>query len=734
MYLFTVDDFLLDMPEKVPLNTDPTKNVKEWLASSQNEFSAPATALSSQLSTQDLGHPVEVSKSKIQLHTHTKKSTSPPKVISAPPCQEDWDKIEVLPDTEDINTKNKENIVDPMDLEPFSFDEYTTENPRRSSRKRDYKNESNPNLQVREESADKHSSKNSSSEAEKKSTKIKQNWSNVKKMRKEFSKLNKMNRSKLNVSIEMCKKAQNTNKPKEPPVVVSQQAAYVIDDNTPDVMNSNKEKTSIIKSSDGSFRTETKTNEKHTSNNISKINEDFNEPHKLSNNSSKSQVTKKSDDIITPHNDDNHKECAENLEDNASLGVKDKPLLVDRSTPSNCSKTCGQETEKKSCMPFIKKSALRQNTTEDNCVKIVQNEIESNTNDDIEISIKIGNTITNIFIKKKQDDVQLKVNTDREIQTSLGPYNLPNQQDASCSPFKEVNVVNLQLNIDGNKVQKVTPVSKTVSTKINTDSADTATANFEITDSVEKEISDVMDCIEIDNAVNKPVQNIAQVAITPSITKSQTKNLKMTNINEIEDLNDMDIFESDSVKEANVQLLINTKHAPSEIIPTMKSKKSQRVPDKRDRDVNEETEMPSNKKQKINADNSQTVLHERTENENNMDIANDSESMSYDKIMGQVFENIDAEIKSQNTIKNTQRNNKPSNTTIQSQCSQIIHKTQKSKSMHTQKHIPPPTSNTQEHINQKFSENIFSMVEKDNESHSEIKKDNSQVNIINSIN
>lgn len=723
-----MDDFLLDIPE-VPTNTDPTKNVKEWLASSQNQFSAPA--LSSQLSTQDI-RLVEVSTSKIQLYTHAKKSVSPQKVVCAPPYQEDWDKIEILPDTEDTNTKNKANIICPMDIEPFCFEEneYTTKNPRRSSRKRDIKNDSNPDFRVRDPSAEKHSSKNSSTEIEKKSSKVKQNWSNVKKMRKEFSKLNKINRSKLNVSIEMCKKAQSTTKPKEPPIAVSEQAGYVIDDNTPDKVNTEKEEANSKKLSSGSVEAERSKKQKPQSN-------DNNEPHKLSNNSYISQVKEKSDDIIY-HNEKNIQlKCVKELEDNTSssktkpdcLPVKDKQSLVDLSINSSCK--VSDPIILNNCMPFIKKSALHKKNTEANCVQVIQNEIESDdvTNtDDIEITIKIGTTITNILIKKKQEDVQLKVNTDREIQTSLGPYNLPKQQDAACSPLKEINVVNLQLNMDGNKVQKVTPVCETVSTKKNTDSADTATANFEITDSVEKEISDVMDCIETNNAVDKPKQKIAQVSKTSSITKSlQTKDIKMTDktdMSEIEELNDLDIFESDSVKEVNVRMLKNTQHAPSEIISTMKTKKSQRVPDKRDRDCNEEIEMPSNKKQKIDEDKSQSVMKDVAEDKNiEMDIANDSESMSYDKIMGQVFENIDADIKTQNTIKNTQKSNKPNNSSIQTQCSQVI-KTQRNKSLFTQKHVP---LKTQEHINQKYSENIFSMIEKNSESHSETRKDNSQV-------
>lgn len=727
-----VNEFEMFVAQDNIQSDDPNKNVQDWLASSQNHFSAPA--LSSQQSLQDALPSVELSASNIQIHTHTKKTISPEKVVHAAQPQVDWDKIETLPDTEEICTKKNENIIGPMDLEPFFIDEneYTTENPRRSSRKRDSK--SDPKVQKRELSGDKHSSKNSSSETEKKSLKSKQNWSNVKKMRKEFSKLNKINRNKLNVSIEMCKKAQNTitkNKPTTP-VAASQQACYNIDENTPDLVihNDTHVATKPILVNENAPKMEDVLN---TDNNKKRVLKD---QHKLSDNTNTNSQSKKTCDDAgieevnnTPINENKSAE-----QTGSNIPILESNLLlnsVNSCVPNN------DETRTPN-LPFLKKSALHKQSTEDNCIKVTQNKISStnltSNTDDIEISIKIGNTITNIFIKKSQNDVQVKLNTDREIQTSLGPHALSTRNDVGCSPIKEITVQNLELNIeDENKVS----ISKSTGTKKNTASADTATVPFEITDSVERELSKVMEQGEPDktstqNSCQSP-NHYKTLKSLPIIIKTR-ENPNKISAEDMEYLNDIDIFDSGSVKGSCVQLLKNTKHMPSEILmPTAKNKKSQKHPDKRDRESNHDKEIPSSKKLKTDFTTQGKGPRTMGSQKEIEDFANDSEHMTYDALMGQVFANIDADI--QNSKNNNTKKLTPSIIVedkipkTQIEFSQIIHKTQH-KVARKDTSIAIETKNVPKDIvNAKYSENVFSLLEKNSEPLSALEK-NKQVNIM----
>lgn len=711
LFCFSVDDFEFDIPEKTQVS-DPTKNVKDWLASSQNHFSAPV--LSSQQSTQDAPPPVELSSSKIQIHLKTTKTQSPVKVVLTPQPQEDWDKVEILPDTEELNTKSKVNIVEPIDLEPFFIDdnEYTSDNPRRSFRTREIKPDGIPPRQ--NVSSDK-VFKNSSTDTEKHLLKSKQNWNSVKKMRKEFGKLNKKIKSKLNVSIEMCKKAQSKSKrqPITPPET-SKQLIYNINDDTPDTA-----KEITVKNPTASFKE-----------NVNTADESPKEVHTAKTTKSEN----KSRELIEMDIDENqHKILEKSIT---------KSMVVNEFTTSNSDvNKSNPETNVANSVkiPFIDTRNLRQPPPDDNSVVITQNEVNTDTmstnTDDIGISIKIGSRIINIVIKKKQNDMELKLNTDREIQTSLGPYGLISKNDAACSPIKNVSVQNIELNIaEGNVVE----VNKSIiSTKKNTASADTATAQFEITDSVERELSNVMECI-VPGSYKKNKKT--PIGKTTTKVKSQqvneTKAIENEMPEEMEGIDDLDLFvNSGSVKDTDVQLLKNTKPAPSEILViSSKNKKHQKLSDKRDRDVDIDDDiedMPQNKKRKTEVNSGATQKHiEQPADPINSPLGvrstsqvQDSENINYDAIMGQVFANIDADIKSSQK-KDTTKEILTETTTIQTnkntsrpnlQLSQIIHKTpvsqQKSYSVIKVKN----SSVTEDFANEKYSENMFSMLDKDSE-------------------
>lgn len=706
--LFNVklDEFNLDTPGELDSEKDPDKNVKDWLTSSQNHFSAPIQ--NSEGFSQDLpqpSNPLEVSASNIIIHTDTRKTVSPPKVVHVPPPQDDWDKIEPMP--EPIITNKSENIIGPMDIEPFFVDdtEYTTDNPRRSSRKRDLKDES----ATKELSSNMHSSRDSSADNDKKSQKSKQNWNNVKKMRKEFSKLNKKNRNKLNVSIEMVKKTQNPKPVVKTPITTQQM--YNIDDNTPEISNKENEDVNI--------------NQNELVNEI--IDSEVNLPEKENKKNSDSIKNVVQEMEIVPNDI-----CEE---DKASNNINKESC-----TTSNYIEQT-TEVQKETLvpqlkMPFIKKGALNPQKVENSVMKINADPIQpisSENTDDIEISIKIGNTITNIVIKKKEKDVQVKINTDREVQTSLGPDHLA--KTTNTVP-KSTNTQNIDISIandnkDGQKpfikIQESSstkqqavnmnefnkfPVvdnvmDKTTSLKKNTASADTATAQFEITESVEKELSKIMECEDSDHEEIESVKSIPK-------QQSGKVNKIVEQSENIDDFNDLDIFHSGSVKEAQVQPL--KEHAPSEILgSTICSKFRTQKLAKRNRDINDGDVLPNNKKIKITpADKNKNVENQPQP---------DSEPINYDAIMGQVFASIDADMedirKSQEVVSGSILKDK-----VNSQLNIVaemnkknltqIKNTQISKKMLTQTNTEM-TPNLKEYFNEKHSENVFSIVEKDDE-------------------
>lgn len=706
------------MPGEIDSEKDPDKNVKDWLTSSQNHFSAPIqNSETFSQESQQPANPLEVSASNIIIHTDTKKIVTPPKVVHIQPPQDDWDKIEPMPEPAVISTKN-ENIVGPMDIEPFFVeDEYTTDHPRRSSRKRDLKSDDIPG-KMNDLSSNMHSSRDSSGDNDKKSQKAKQNWNNVKKMRKEFSKLNKKNRSKLNVSIEMVKKTQNLKPAINTPVATPQ--AYNIDDNTPDVTNKENELNNInsklpIDDKQGEHayqNTDMKPVEKVSSKDIGK---------EAESKSGQNQVHHPQNNII-PSIDENSMN---------TVVIKDNKRITSSKHSENVTQNNIPAVNK---MPFIKKGSLNPKTknkfdliTNDN----IEEPVAAENNDDIEITIKVGNTITNIVIKKKQSDVQVKINTDREVQTSLDSHSDKNND---CV-MKDMNTRNIDINVENKRTEEQKPIvvninesqivqkpriienknlhvvesnlDKTTSGKKNTASADTATAQFEITESVEKELSKIMECDVVDDQEGNVKSIPSQVPQVKELKADKT----VEQIENIEDLNDLDIFNSGSVKEANVHILKD--NAPSEILGTVRSKfRTQKLAEKRDRE-NDEVLLPTNKKTKMNSEENVIV----------QDVPPDSEPINYDAIMGQVFASIDADmedirksqevgsvsiLKEKGPSKNIQEHK--TNPKIPSQ----MQKTQTIKNVASQMNVEI-TPNLNEYFNERHSENVFSIVEKDDE-------------------
>ncbi|KOB76281.1 Breast cancer type 1 susceptibility protein-like protein [Operophtera brumata] len=693
LFGFAVNECLLDFGEPESEN-DPAKIVKDWLASSQNNFSVPAQ--SSDPSSLDLiqnYEQLEKSSSKIQVHTTTRKTISPERVARVSTSQGDWDKIEVMEETEVVE-KNKENIRGPMDIEPFNIDdtEYTTNHPRRSLRKRQVNN--NDALFNTDNSSflEKENPKDASSEMVKKSNKIKQNWNNVKKMRKEF---NKINRSKLNVSFEMCKKTQSTVKPNAVLQKANTPTVYEIDENTPklpltDLPDIEMDKVVLFASS----------------NNIDNdvISSEQTEKDNLQNSkcTANENIQNQSTRIMSQSVLDNAEQ--------SSIPIDQVKTYIENNQTAS---------EKRVRMPFYKKSALCTSAVVQNSdqvqkekeeIKTVNHNIESN--EDVVITIKVGNTTTNIVISKK-NDVQLNVKTDKEVQTSCSLQN-----DANISPPQEMEKRSISIKTNSNNSIKIehkqitdefkkqvnidipivpeikNQASSLKSAKKNTASADTGTGQYEITESVEKELSSIMAYAEIEEPLKTksvPIpEKISQKVITaaPRSNPEKTSQIKYTpkpqldpeNIplkvlvtnsqtipmdqDDLEYLNDLDIFESDTVKETNVQLLKYANNTtPSEIlISTAHNRnKTQKTYEKRGIDVNDEN-LPTSKKQKLN-----TKDKKRDENptadlaKQSKTIQPDSESMNYDSIMDQVFASIDADmeqIKSQNVLSQKLPDNK----------------------------------------------------------------------------
>ncbi|CAB3247847.1 unnamed protein product [Arctia plantaginis] len=75
LFKIQLDEFSLDTPGDIESDKDPVKNVKDWLTSSQNHFSAPIQ--NSETFSQDSQqpqNPIEISASNVIIHTKEKKS------------------------------------------------------------------------------------------------------------------------------------------------------------------------------------------------------------------------------------------------------------------------------------------------------------------------------------------------------------------------------------------------------------------------------------------------------------------------------------------------------------------------------------------------------------------------------------------------------------------------------------------------------------------------------------
>ncbi|KAL4703810.1 hypothetical protein ACJJTC_011610 [Scirpophaga incertulas] len=667
LFNIKLDEFVLDMSHtETELSADPTRNVKDWLASSQNHFPAP---LRNSESSMHESNCITVSSNDVQIHDKTKKNVSSEKLIYVKQPQDDWDKIEQLPDTEEMPI-NKENILIPNNqILSIQDCEYTTDNPRRSSRKRDAISENT--MKTQDMSFDKLNSKNSSSEIDKRSTTAKQNWNNVKRMRKEFSKLNKKNRNKLNVSIEMCKKNQqriksNLKETEQRVLKDIESHLYIIDDNTPvvDITTNNNNSGDILPED----------NNENTLNN-------FNNNIKVNKNN-ESQICDEKINV----------DCNVVTDDNYENVLKTNDVSITKN--------------KSSRMPFIKKGLLCPKQSCQNIEINGNSGVDKNIDDDIEISIKIGSTITNIIIKKKTNDIQLKINTDQEVQTSLGSFTLSDKNNFSSKNKnskdqnddliieKDKNVVDAQTLIKGNKTNAK---EKSVSTKINTASAETVTAPFEITESVEKELSNIMECNE---SSNKKLNTHSMLCPSNSENNKTILNSrhKQATKEKVDDLDAFDgIFDIDYVEDDSVNMLGDSKLISSEILmPTDHSKKRSQA-QKRDRDLSaEEVSIPEPKKIKSTVENN---APNKVPSTNNSVIA-DNDSINYDHVMDQVFANIDAD----------------------------MDKNQKKKSLDLQ--VSPKAVNLfqpiqdQKFDNQKFSENIFTITENETEALEVIRKDN----------
>ncbi|CAH0692838.1 unnamed protein product [Chilo suppressalis] len=701
-----LDEFTLDVsvPEIESLD-DATKNVNYWLASSQNHFSAPLLN-SEEINScvQEVNNPIEISSSKIQIHTNSKKSSSPSKVVYVQQSQHDWDKIEQLSDVEGHST-NKENDrarAKPV-LSLIEESEYTLGNPRRSSRKRDL-NQSEPTIRREDISLEKF--KDSSPGTDKKSNKGKNNWNNVKRMRKEFSKLNKQNRSKLNVSIEMCKKAQNAfNNPdidaKEQKTTDSQCPLneYLIEDNTPIGVKENpKEIDKNVLSESTKYNSIEK--DAHANTNIGR--------ETSSNNVANQPLV-----VVSSHVKLDH-------EYNKTYSPTKH---TEKTIPESIHKDLNNMSTK---LAFYKKGTLCPTQGQRTNVQTVNIDGRTNNNnsntEDIEINIKVGNTLTNIVIKRKTNDIQLKVNTDREVQTSQETNQIVNIHNEYTELQKRPQ--NVQVNVqekDGaniaiaSKECKSNSVSKNIlqkslSTKRNTASADTVTAQFEITESVEKELSNIMECEEIvDNNRLTPKNKVPQTK--NKLKNNEAVNNKTSTLNKTQSTHDFEIFDNGSTCEQNVDLLKDSTHAASDIlVPTVNNKKMLSNPDKRDREIGEIDEMPTPKKLKTMTNEnpkpdeiiSPHILHQK--NKTNV-IENDS--IIYDVVMDQVFASIDAD------INNSEKCHKKNDFTKLSKDTPGVIENEKKQEANF---IATQKKSVIEHANEKYSENIFSFLEKDTDS------------------
>ncbi|CAF4862506.1 unnamed protein product [Pieris macdunnoughi] len=592
---------------------DSIKNVNEWLTSSQNRFSVPVTTPES---IPELTIPSKILDKDIQLHQEN-KITAKAVLID----QNDWDKIEVLPESEDILSKDKENIIGPMDIEQLEtidgYEEYSTDNPRRSSRNKDIllSNEKNTGSSLTKIIKSKNTN----------------NWSTVKNMKQEFSKLNKQAKNKLNVSVEMTKTIQSCTKK----LVPLENTCKISD---VDIVSSFTENDNIIKN----------TVQVHSEN-----------------------IIKNQSDEYTI---ENRKESCKATTDSSKNLISLGPLKINKQT--NLSKALEEKASNsqgnnhsKNNVNFFKRSPWSSKIgfkVEDN--EHLKNQTSEIVNtDDIEITIKVGKTVANICIKKKDNNVNVKVNSEREIQSSISQNNV-SKISVSTSPLKDNLQEKRKTELVNQSIQAFVEIDSVK--KKNTASADTSSLNT-AKKTIERQLSSINEIEEIKNT-NKSCPELVQ----PKLNKDPK-----------DCLNDFDMFDSESVKDGNIQPLSRTIQTPSAIfMPSNVSKlKSQTKSSKRERDESE-IDVP-NKKGKITP----TMSGKR-----NLITLNESEPGDYNEILDQVFANIKEDMKgdkatdSANYISNTQKI--------------PITSTQKPNKFQIK-------SNIKDNPTQKCSENIFSLFE-----------------------
>ncbi|XP_052739512.1 metacaspase-2 isoform X2 [Bicyclus anynana] len=652
----TVEKKALRLNEPLQIRTDHFVSLQNAFESLYN-INSPPTLPCSQF-TEGTVQPLNQITSHVQIHTNNPKEKGPEiNTIHLTRTkhyqQEDWDKIEVMPEIE-----RNENPQGTVDLEMFDFvddknkTQYSAHNPRRSSRKKDF------------------SQGNVNKNLDNKLSKVGKNWQNVKKTKKGLKeKLNNKNNN-LNISIEMLKRIKYANKSGPPKI---QQLSSDIDDNTPG--NADE----IIT--------------KHTI---------FNHNNQMN--------TEFSKDLSLIDRSANKNNILTKVQNNSSFLNVQKQKQMDIEMHNEVEKNIRIDDDKTSKVNFFKRGPL--NVME---VRTFNNEPVTNnfTNvkndaDTIEIILKIGETVTNICIQKKDNDVKVNYKSDRAIQTSLGTSDIEHKHDVLNTV--ENDNVNVQSNDKNNVIDcisSIEQIEKSQSNKINTASADTVSAKVIISDSEDKEHEDR----SINVSLKERNENVFQKSGNIVNSNCQAQ-LSLETIPEDADFSaDLDIFDCDSVKEGNVQSLKSTVKTPSVIImPTSKCNSSSSGKKVNKRLRNDTEDILSNKKIKVTLDNDNKKTQKSDSKENIMDT--ESENINYDALMSQVFANIEADMENiPKTVHSTQLPTQISNT-------QISNSPRRMKANVKQNKM---NKNTNEEANKKCSENVFSLLERE-DANSEILK------------
>ncbi|KAJ0175511.1 hypothetical protein K1T71_008670 [Dendrolimus kikuchii] len=619
-------------------NKDNTENVADWLANSQNHFSAPLS-MEPSCTQYESTHKVTT---KVQIHETNNNTGDPVKKVYKAVSQHDWDVIDEMPDVN--NDKKRENIIGPKDVEPFNLDdkEYSTENPRRSSRKRKGRNK----IVANDESIDDiENINNCNLDTNSKVNKIKEYWNNVKRMKKDLNNPRKRS-SKLDVSIENCKHVQEMSS-----------------------KSNSADNVSLLQTIKGK---EDKGEYNPTIEEVKKPCDENQEKNvKVIPVHNKTTNHNISGDAVVLHTESCYKNSSKEMDNNKIDIIIENSEVIQNKTKKLIS-DIGENTEKDTTnkkvqmrMPFIKKGALcpRQKVENNHKTNISQHISESQTinkDDDIKISIKMGNTITNIVIKKKESDVCMKMMTDQGVQTDLR-FQEPSNTTNSAITLQNVSEKNIDLNLEKNQDNVIgirsknilnlseiysKPKSSSSSTKKHTASAETETVGEVITESVEKELANAVECCK--DLEHEEVKDL----------NSEKHVLEEANVVEPVEISghDADIFETESVKGAENLVL---KHAPSEILmTTMGSKKCREekyMTKRKERENDSEEQSSVNKKHKYVSEketrNSQAKFEE-------INTIRDSDSINYDKLMSQVFANIDEDIECIRNSQNIEHNNK----------------------------------------------------------------------------